>query len=222
MKKNLSQNKHTIFYENPVAVLGAVEPTSAHLRNLLISDVPLICADGGGNIALEFGLKPDYIIGDMDSFSKPFDGEVVHLSEQETTDFEKCLYTVEAPFYICYGFLGGRLDHELAVLSVLVRYPEKRIVVAGERDICFCCPDYIELDLPIDTRVSIFPMSEVKMRSSGLQWPLDGLDLFPVSRIATSNRVSEPRVTLSVERGKTIVILPAEYLGQVQSVLAGG
>jgi thiamine pyrophosphokinase len=51
---------------------------------------------------------------------------VHHLPEQDTTDFEKCLYSVAAPLLLGVGFLGGRADHHLAAMNVLVRYADRR------------------------------------------------------------------------------------------------
>ena len=50
-------------------------------------------------------------------------GAAVHaVGEQETTDLEKCLYSVEAPLFLGVGFLGGRVDHQLAAMNALVKY----------------------------------------------------------------------------------------------------
>ncbi|WP_193221934.1 thiamine diphosphokinase [Amylibacter sp. SFDW26] len=179
----------------------------------------VICADSGGSAAIDAGITPDMIIGDMDSFTGQFDGTVIHLSEQDSTDFEKCLYSVKAPFYIGYGFLGGRLDHELAALSILTRYPEKTVVLIGEKDICFRCPDEITMNIEKGARFSVFPMGDVEMKSTGLEWPLDGLKMSPKTQIATSNRVSDDQVTLSVDKGDSIVMVPLAYMDAVIAAL---
>lgn len=222
MGNNEQKHRHTVEYEVAVVLLGGAEVPSRHLRPLVDSNSPLICADGGANTAVEFRLKPDLIVGDMDSFSGAFDGQVIHLSEQDTTDFEKCLYSVKAPLYMGYGFLGGRVDHELTALSVLVRYPERSVILIGDQDICFCCPKELTLAVPKATRVSIFPMSDTKMRSTGLKWPLDDVVLSPTTRSATSNKASGTSVSLYLDAGDAIVMLPVKHLDAVKRALTGG
>ncbi len=222
MGNNDQKHRHTVEYDLPVVLLGGAEVPSRHLRNLVDSDAPLICADGGANTAVEFRLAPELIVGDLDSFSGAFDGQVIHLSEQDTTDFEKCLYSVKAPLYLGYGFLGGRIDHELTALSVLVRYPERPVILIGDQDICFCCPKELLLDLPKATRVSIFPMSDTKMRSTGLKWPLDDVALSPTSRTATSNKAAGTAVSLYIDEGDAIVLLPVKHIDAVKRALTGG
>lgn len=219
---SLSKIEDIVEYTDAVTLLGGAEVPSHHLRMLVDSSRPLICADGGGKTALEFGLNPQMIIGDMDSFSGSFGGHIVHLPEQDTTDFEKCLYSVHAPFFVGYGFLGGRFDHDLAALNALVKHSNKSVVLVGEQDLCFCCPPKLEIELPQKTRLSIFPMSKVEMRTDGLQWPLDNLELSPVGRIGTSNKTNNPHVSLTCVKGKAIVILPYKHLDAVQSALASG
>jgi thiamine pyrophosphokinase len=222
MGNNHDKPNHTVEFDKTVTLLGQSEVTSRHLNALIDSTAPLICADGGANTAVEFGLVPEIIVGDMDSFSGPFDGHVIHLSEQDTTDFEKCLYSIKAPLYIGYGFLGGRVDHELTALSVLVRYPERPVILIGDEDICFCCPKRLDIDLPKGTRVSVFPMSQTKMRSSGLKWPLDDIMLSPSMRTGTSNMANGKMVSLTLEQGDAVVILPVKFLDAVKRALTGG
>lgn len=221
MGNNKYEQNSTVEFNQPITLLGGAEVASRHLRALVDSPYPLICADGGANTAVEFGLKPEMIIGDMDSFSGQFDGEVLHLSEQNTTDFEKCLYSVKAPLYIGYGFLGGRVDHQLTALSVLVRYPDRKVILFGDDDICFCCPKQFEMDLPKGTRVSVFPLSDTKMRSSGLKWPLNGIDMSPSTRTGTSNQANGQPIQLMLDQGDAVVILPVRFFDAVKVALAG-
>jgi len=222
MGNNYHKQSHIVEFDETVTLLGHAEVPSHHLRGLVDSHAPLICADGGGNTALEFGLTPDVIVGDMDSFSKPFDGQMIHLSEQDTTDFEKCLYSVKAPLYMGFGFLGGRVDHELTALSVLVRYPHRAVILIGAEDICFCCPKQLNIDLPKGTRVSIFPMGHTKMRSTGLKWPLDGIEMSPSKRTGTSNKADANTVSLTLEEGEAVIILPFKYLDTIKKALTSG
>jgi thiamine pyrophosphokinase len=155
----------------------------------------LIAADGGANRLRCWGLQADAVIGDMDSvadlnFWETTPGvEVLALREQETTDLEKCLYATDAPFYLGVGFMGRRFDHTLAALHALLRFPDKRAALIGEEDVVFLAPPRWRARLAPGARVSFFPLRPVAgLASSGLEWPLDGLDFAAGARIGTSNR----------------------------------
>ncbi|UYV37754.1 hypothetical protein N4R57_01140 [Rhodobacteraceae bacterium D3-12] len=110
------------------------------------------------------------------------------------------------------------MDHQLAALHGLMRYPERLCVLLGKRDLVFLAPPEIRLDLPEGARFSLFPMARVKAVSEGLRWAVDGLDLAPGETIGTSNMVTGP-VRLGVDRPGLLVILPVEQMPLVLPVL---
>jgi len=176
----------------------------------------VVAADGGVRRALDHGLQPEAVIGDMDSCTTDVrqmsDIKITEISEQDTTDFEKCLSSLKAPLILGLGFLGGRLDHELAALSALVQYPQN-VVLIGEEDLVFRLPASARLTLPIGTRISTFPMGKVSgVTSTGLAWPLEGLTLAPSGQISTSNRTTLPEVTLTNPSQPLLCILPRAHL----------
>ena len=79
----------------------------------------IIAADGGLNKLNTLGIKPDHIVGDLDSLDKAPVGEDFTLLPhvKDTTDtFEAVRIGREHgcdEFHI-YGGTGGRLDHTLA------------------------------------------------------------------------------------------------------------
>ena len=89
----------------------------------------VICADGGYGKALEAGIKPDIVIGDLDSSadtSIPDDIPLIRLQvEKDVTDTDSCLeYALEQGFSSIFiiGGLGGRCDHSIANIQNIVRY----------------------------------------------------------------------------------------------------
>ncbi|WP_367581692.1 hypothetical protein [Sulfitobacter pontiacus] len=67
--------------------------------------------------------------------------------------------------------------------------------------------------------MSIYPLAAVHGESSGLEWPLDGLELSPLGRLGTSNRATGP-ATLRVDRPAALVMVPRVLIPQVaQSLL---
>ena len=177
----------------------------------------LVAADGGADVALGFGLLPDAVIGDFDSISeaarRAIPANRQHpIPEQDTTDFDKCLRNIAAPFVVAVGFTGARIDHALAVFNTLVRHSHRRCVILGPQDVCFVCSPVLTLDLPPGTRLSLFPMGRVRGTSDGLRWPIAGLDFAPDARVGTSNEAVGGPVQLSFDAAAMLVILPADFL----------
>lgn len=208
--------------QRPVLLIGAGPIDQMTFENLLSRDADVVAVDGGANWACERGIEPVRVIGDLDSLEPParvrFADRLVQVAEQETTDFDKALRHVDAPVVIGMGFSGGRLDHELAALSVLTYYPERMCVLIGPESLTVLCPPDLSIDLPHGTVVSIYPMTAVRVRSEGLRWPTDHLLLEPTGRIGTSNTVAGP-VRLCAETPGALLILPLEALDALLTAL---
>ena len=176
-----------------------------------------VAADGGARALLEAGRAPDAVIGDLDSLEPEAraripEARVHRIAEQDSTDFEKCLARIDAPFVLAAGFLGGRADHALAALSVLARGVGPRCVLVSETDALCHAPARLDLDLPAGTRVSLFPMAPAAGASEGLRWPIEGIAFAPAGRVGTSNEALGP-TRLAFDGPGMLVIVPRAHLG---------
>ena len=178
----------------------------------------IVAADAGADRLLRLGAEPVAVIGDMDSVSPQAQarlaGRLFPIPEQETTDFDKALRSIAAPFVLGLGFAGRRADHTLAVLNALLRHPDRRCFILSGTDVTFLCPRDLALDLPPGTRFSLFPMGRVAGSSQGLRWPIAGLAFAPDASIGTSNVVTGP-VRLQFDADKMLAVLPVRYLAAV-------
>lgn len=196
----------------PVTLLGAGPVYPDDIKQILKIAPGLVAADGGAATALGIGRVPDLVIGDFDSLphltseTLPKD-RLLHVAEQDSTDFEKCLARVTAPLILALGFTGARTDHELAVYSALVRHPRARCIVLGSHDLVFRAPRRLDLGLAPGDRLSLFPMGSVAGRSTGLRWPIDGIGFAPGGPIGTSNEATGP-VTLEFDDDTMLAIMP--------------
>jgi thiamine pyrophosphokinase len=183
---------------------------------LLLAPI-LVAADGAAGRALAAGRMPDAVIGDFDSI-RPEDaarippGRLHRIEEQDSTDFDKCLRHIRAPFVLAAGFMGARRDHELSAYNALVRRADQRVMMVGEQDVCFVAPRELRIELAPATRVSLFPLAPVSGRSVGLRWPIDGIAMAPDGRVGTSNEATGGAVRLVMEAPGMLVILPREVL----------
>ncbi|MEM7469864.1 MAG: thiamine diphosphokinase [Pseudomonadota bacterium] len=199
-----------------MTLLGAAPTHFRHVKQALNLAPILVAADGGADTALAGGVVPDAVIGDTDSLSEAAERAIApaqrhHIAEQDSTDFDKCLRSIDAPAILAVGFTGGRLDHQLAACASLVRFPEKRVFMISEEDVCFLCPRDLTLELPFGTRFSLFPMGEARGTSVGLAYPIDGLVLSPSGQVGTSNEVTGP-VRLQLETHNVLAIVPRACL----------
>ncbi len=218
-------NDERIKVNNGICLVGGGDVCAEVLAKALKFAPELIAADGGADAALAAGKLPSAIIGDFDSISEAALAQLttvnlVRVTEQDTTDFEKCLSRMDAPFVVAVGFTGGRLDHTLAAMSVIAQQVGPPTVLVDAQEVVFAPRRPCDLDLAAGTRVSLFPMARVTGRSSGLRWPIDGLQLSPSGRIGTSNE-AVGRVTLEFDDPGMLVMLPANELDTVIAQLDG-
>jgi thiamine pyrophosphokinase len=189
-------------YNDPVILVGGGDINWPALQDYLGHGHPVIAADGGANLLIKNNITPDSVIGDLDSFgdqaSFSQSTTVIRIDEQDSTDFEKCLYSIAAPAFVGFGFLGKRLDHSLAALHILAKYcDDKTIRLIDMVDTVFVTRRAVDMAMPVGSRVSIFPLGEVSFESSsGLEYPLDGLTMEIGSASGTSNKSSNPEVQI--------------------------
>ena len=174
---------------------------------------PVLAADGGVNAAINAGLLPQMVIGDMDSVTDldqlPVSVRQIRLSGQDDTDFEKCLRLINAPLIVGVGFLDGRLDHSLAVLDAMARLEHERpVLLAGSNDVVLRLRGNIKLLLNRGCRVSIWPLGcQHFIRSEGLDWPLDNLTMQMGHRTGTSNRTNAGKIAITAGRGDGYAVI---------------
>lgn len=210
--------------DQPVTLVGGGALGAGDLDQALSHAPLLVAADGGALYALEAGIVPNLVVGDFDSLteearSKIPEERLLHVSEQDSTDFDKALRSIRAPLILAVGFLGDRVDHQLAVFNSLVRNTDRACVLIGEQELVFHLPSSFSLNLVAGDAVSLFPMRAISGRSVGLTWPIDGLKFQPDGRVGTSNRALG---TVRFEMGGPggLLIVPRTALSAVMQAFA--
>ncbi|MEM9146479.1 MAG: thiamine diphosphokinase [Pseudomonadota bacterium] len=189
----------------------------------------LVAADQAADRLADMGETPALVVGDMDSIAdleawRRRRVPVLHLPEQDTTDFEKCLYATDAPFYLAVGFTGGRIDHSLAVLHAMLRRPEKRVLLIGDREIAFFVPPDRSIGFRVaqGSTVSLFPLAETTgTLSEGLRWSVRGLTLAPGHQIGTSNQALAGDIAVAFDRPGALMTLDRRALTSAIATLTG-
>jgi thiamine pyrophosphokinase len=203
--------KHTLILAN-----GTPPTKKLLLQHIQTSDY-FVCADGGANIAAQFGVRPNFIIGDLDSIKsntiKQFKSVPTQLiKDQYSTDLEKALTYVIRQKYteiVVLGADGGRIDHSIGNLSALIKYSRKaNISFVMKNGILLPVTRERVLDIPIGTIVSLIPLTLCEgIITSGLKWNLKNESLCLGKRESTSNLATSSPVKIQIRQGNLIVFV---------------
>jgi thiamine pyrophosphokinase len=191
------------------------------LREAAEGGTPLVAAADSGLLAAEAaGLRPGWVLGDMDSLGDlsrleayPPDRVLRYGAEKDRSDTElalNLLWEQGCGEVWLLGGGGGRLDHLLAVRSLFERDPCPSRWITGSEDLrCVEAPGEFSPSGPPGGLVSVFPLGAGpwEAESAGLRWPLAGL---PWDRgfFGLSNVAETGNFTLRALRGRFLLILP--------------
>ncbi|SCZ53476.1 thiamine diphosphokinase [Epibacterium ulvae] len=205
----------------PVTLVGGGALQAEDLRVAQTLAPYVVAADSGADQALAQGVRPDLTIGDLDSISAEARvrlgaAGLCHIGEQDSTDFDKALRAISAPVVLAVGFLGARLDHQLAVLHSLVQPGRSPCILIGAHEIVFHLTHRLEVSCAPEEPVSLFSLTGVQGRSTGLRWPIDGLTFHPMQQIGTSNKAQGP-ITLEADGPGMLVMLQKSHLKTVMA-----
>jgi len=216
-----SSPTNVVVFDGLLVIVGGGNLDAELLRGLHASGAHLVGADGGADQIAAAGLMPELIVGDLDSLERPHtwsgSARLMPIAEQETTDFEKALYSTQAPVTVAMGVTGRRFDHTLAALDAVTRYAMgRKIILVDEEDVALALTGTFAFAVEAGGRVSVHPLAPVTFRGSeGLKYPLDGLTLAPGVRTGTSNEAVTGPFAIVPEEGNLgpyLLILPRRYL----------
>ncbi|OLY82236.1 Thiamine pyrophosphokinase 1 [Smittium mucronatum] len=162
---------------------------------------------------------PTAIVGDLDSLdqdSKSYYAQngvrIERDPSQDTTDFQKCLQFLESNqtrllgsekyFVVVLGGYGGRLDHTLHILKVLINQCHNRKIYFLTNDnISFALPNgenFIQTTKGVDgPTCGILPLSgECTMSTKGLRWNVEDTVTSVTGLMSTSNIIDDDQFGL--------------------------
>lgn len=189
-------------------------------RSVLPGADCIICADGGANYAYQLGLKPDYIIGDMDSINPEISGfyagrgAVVkkYPRSKDFTDTQLALSLAQqigAREIMVLGSLGGRLDHTLSNLHAGMEAAEHGIQVVHYTPECivYLLKGKMVLSGHKGDLVSVLPLTEraAGVYETGFEYPLDNVVLEMRNPFAVSNVMSGSTAEIRAKSGILLV-----------------
>ena len=205
---------------------GGQGPKAQVVKRLLETEAKgalFVAADSGLAAALNADVKPDWVIGDMDSLKDqsclsavPQERVIRHPHDKDFTDTELAFSLAAEKgcddIWILGGS-GGRIDHLFGIRSLFERerFPRRWITDAEDIRCIDSKAKQNELSLKLEKGavISVFPLGEGQWKASskGLKWQLDGLrwdrGFFGLSNVAVDGNFS-----VTAETGRFMVITP--------------
>lgn len=190
-------------------------------RPLLQKGDFVICADAGARHARLLGVRPDLVVGDLDSLAA---GDRAWLAssgvpviqyprDKDETDLELALQhgLKEAPFsMVIIGALGARLDHTLGNIALLAdeRLIGLPVVIDDGVEQVLLCRGRSEVQGAPGDLVSLLPWGTPAsgVRTVGLKWPLRGDTLHPERSRGISNEMTAQLAEVTCESGLLLVV----------------
>lgn len=204
-----------------IFVNGEVNDYAALARWLRPGDY-LIGADGGTRHMLALGLRPDVVVGDLDSLPQADIDRLAaagvamerHPVAKDQTDLE---IAVErglrdgATEILLLGALGGRLDQTLANLLLLAQreWPAPIRLAEGQQIAqVMRGGDRLVLHEAIGNTVSAIPLSPqvTGITYTGLEYPLEHATLAMGSTRGVSNVIAHSPATITIDSGLLLIV----------------
>ncbi len=182
------------------------------IRLKIKDDDYIICADGGYNIAKRMGIKPDVLIGDLDSITD-YNNDIKTIkypSKKDFTDGELCLdYAIEKGYddILLLCMTSTRLDHTINNILMLSRC--KSAVIADEKNEIYILKDVLNIKNKKGKTLSILPIKGnlEGITTEGLMYSLNNETLYFGECRGNSNEISDDFCKITVKKGMGIVVI---------------
>lgn len=181
----------------------------------------IICADSGVRHAFKMNIKPDILVGDLDSISYEDRRKVEELGikivkfpkEKDYTDTELAIceaLKVGASEAVLLGALGGRPDHSLANVFLMVSFKEEGLDLrlADENWEMFVIDKKIKIPGKKGDILSLIPLTPKvqDVKTDGLYYPLNSETLLMGPARGISNVFIENEATVNLKEGLLLAI----------------
>jgi len=182
-------------------------------------EVVKVSADGAG-----LHLHPDYIVGDMDSTNfSDRDNKYHKISDQTTTDFEKCLNFVQKKkLYptLVLAIAGGEIDHAINNFMIFMStsYPLYFLDYAQILKLGIAVRVSIRLQLPEYSIVTILPFFSATVSTKGLDWELCNTKLRYNGLRSARNKNMTKNIEINVHEGQVLVIAEVKNFSVLKNI----
>ncbi len=172
--------------KNVVILANGEFPKGKTPLQILKNNSFLICCDGAINNLLKTNIKPNLIIGDLDSINEnlktKFANILIKIADQNTNDLTKAInWCVENSItdVTIIGATGKREDHTIANISLLAKYIELlNVKIITDYGVFTPITKTTLFTSKKGQQVSIFSLDcDKEISSKNLKYPLQNLKL---------------------------------------------
>ncbi len=191
------------------------------LKNEALDTDYLIAIDGGMDHIVRAGLRPNIILGDLDSVSeagldylkKEKLEKISYPKEKDYTDMEIGIFYLadkKVDEIVIFGGTGTRLDHSLGNIFLLNIIDEMGIEarIEDSNNTIMLVDSYKRLEKR-PGYISVLPINEagIKLSLKGFKYPLDHYEIAFGKTIGISNEIVDSYGEIIVHRGRALVFL---------------
>ena len=201
---------------NRCVIIGGADINDyARIKSQFLPNDYYIFCDSGLKHITSLKVKPDLIIGDFDSYTKPkCDTEIIELpvDKDDTDTVFAVKEAIKRGFrdFLLVGVVGNRLDHSLANTSLLLMLDEHNL--QGK-----IIDNYSEIEIlskqekRIDDSFSYFSLLSVFGDATGVniynaKYPLNDAEIRANYQFAVSNEPLKNGARVSLKNGKLLLI----------------
>ncbi|MFL2696410.1 MAG: thiamine diphosphokinase [Candidatus Actinomarina sp.] len=201
--------------KNALIINGGLNSTK---RDQLDNYDFIVAVDSGAEHAYKLFLKPDLIIGDLDSIDektiKRAEKDSIQILKYETnkneTDFELALKHVLDQSIKDITIIGGEygeIDHLFSVLTVIISYQNDELILWIHGNQSIIIPNSKKIKIGNNVKFSILPFTDLKnLNISGAQWNLENENIKFGKSFTLRNISIDKNIEVSVDDGKFCLI----------------
>lgn len=203
-----------------IIIAGGNIEKNSYILSHFSGDEFVTAVNGGIQNALQIGVKPDLIIGDLDSVSEiilsDFKESGVPIKsfppQKNESDLEIAIdeaVGMNPKEIIIIGALGKRIDHTLFNIFLLLKYKDIMIRIITADEEVFLCKKSQEINFPKGTTISLIPLTPTVngVTLDGFKYPLENEDLYMNSSRGLSNILVESPGTIKFQSGEMLVVI---------------
>ncbi len=204
-----------------VIFLNGDKSDVSRVKNNIDDKTFIIGCDGGTKYAVDLGLIPHVVLGDMDSLSPGLKKELMkknvkfvsYSTKKDNTDAELALfYAIKqgCKEIILTGILGTRIDHMLATIHMLANPKFKNIklrIIEGNQDM-YIIKSKIKLTGKKGDTISLIPLNGnvTGITTKNLAYALQGQALRGYDTLGVNNMMLKSTAEITLKKGTLLVV----------------
>jgi len=212
--------------------LSRTPQDNEYIRDIVSERDILVAANGGSEVLLNLGMKPDVVIGDLDSISSELINQLPpktdihkHPADKDKTDshlavdwvIEQTKDSKEKTNIIICGGLGNRFDHSLALIFYCMKLVKSRnlsISLTDGQQMAYYVKDKKQISGHEGDTISLIPLSEsvTDIHLKGFQYCLSGESMKRADTLGVSNVICNCPAEIQIA-GEGILLIIHHFKG---------